>query len=82
MQIAVDAIDRFFALRILPCQRKRAPVELERAYQVAAPLADFRHPADGRKVVGCALENELQLRLGALEIAALDQRSAERDPRG
>jgi hypothetical protein len=82
VQIAVDAAHDFFELGVLPCKRKRAAVVLERVNEIAAPVEDIGHPADRRQVVRRTLQHELQFGFGPLEIAPLDQRSAERHTRG
>ena len=81
-QLAIDLADDLFELRIVACERQRAAVELERAFQIPAPLLDLGHAADGGEIVGRGLEDELQFRLGLLELPELDQRAAERDPCG
>jgi hypothetical protein len=65
--------DGLFEIWIVAGEREGGFVVHERLGQIAAPVKDFGDAADGGKVFRGALEDELQLAPGFVELAELEE---------
>ena len=71
--------NRLLEIGIVGRQAERRAIEPERFGQRTSFVVDVGHAADRGKILNSGLEDGLELALGAIEIAELDEGAAQRD---